>query len=863
MTAAPIATVVTATPGQRVPGIGQPLYGRERETARLVSLLGAADTRLVTLTGAGGIGKTRLAVHVATRLLRHLPGGAVFVPLAAMADESTLLAAIATALGADSDGPDPAQRLIDALLRRDPLIVLDTLEHLPGAGETLARVIAAAPGARWLATSRSPLGIAAETVVAVAPLPVPAPDDPTVDAPALRLFVARAREAWPAFDLTETNAAAVGRICRQLQGLPLAIELAAARIRSLAPETMSRVLERPSGALDLLQRDDDEAAHRHRTIRQTVLWSYGLLAPGAAALLRAVSVLPAAFGLDAAEAVAGVHDDAPTGMPGTTGGAVLTALEALVRSSLVLHVPTDDGRSRYDMLQPIRELAAEQLAAAGETGSTRDRLVDWAVDLSTTRRTAYNTEPAPTWLASTELEAANLRAATTIAVERGRPEAALRIVTASLWQLWGLRGRLRDEGAIIETVMAAAEAHPATSPPIATGPLAAGYSALAIRANGIGDIATARAAYDRGLALRREVGDPVGLANTLNNYGLLLKETGDVEAARLLLEESLELRRGFGNARVLGLALNNLGDLALVRRDWAGARRWLDEALTFTEESGDYLLSGYLLLNLGEVALGEGDPAAALALAEQGLALTRHVGEPRAIGQGLEIASRAAAGTGRTAEAIGLLREALAVNHERGDRLMAAANLEALARLALDTAPPDQVPAATISLLGAAMTTADQAGEELQESARALARRLRAAHPGPAFMIPWGDGRAVTPADLLAVVARLIDPVLARLAVQPGAIPAGPDDATATGPDWYRLDPLTTREREVLALIIDGQSDREIADHLFISARTASNHVARILQKLRVGSRTAAASFALRHGLTSLPGDEGGIDRPA
>ncbi len=847
MTTAPPNQVISATPGQRVPGAGQPFFGREREIARLVTLLGDGETRLVTLTGPGGIGKTRLAVQVATRLLRHLPDGAVFVPLASVTDQSVLLSTILGSLGemgGGSDG-DAQDRLVAALANRELLVVLDNLEQIPDAGAILAPVIRRSAGTRWLVTSRSLLDVSAETVVPLGPLPVPTAGSGADDeAPSLRLFVARAREASPSFALTDANTAAVIEICRRLQGLPLALELAAARVRSLGPETMTRILRRPSGSLDLLQGGDDDGPVRHQTIRQTLLWSCGGLDPAAAALFRQLSVFPASFSLEAAEAIA---DE--------TAGSVLAGLDTLVRSSLVLYLPGDDGSSRYDLLQPIRELAREQLDAVGEREATTGRLIAWAREFTQERRVAWAATDLTEWMTSVQVEVENLRAAALLALGRDEIEDTIRIVSFTLWQYWGLRGLFRDDGAVIERIMAAASA---TTAAIPNEVLAAGYSALATRANGLGDVATARVAYERALALRRDSDDRIGLANTLNNYGLMLKAAGEFDHGRDLLGESLALRRTFGHPRATGLALLNLGDLELQQRRLAPARERFDEALAMAEETGDYRLAGYALMNLGEVALGEDAPERALSIAEQGLALVRHVGEPHAISQALEIAARTARALGRTGDAASFLAEALTVNHQRGDQPMVATNLEDLAILLLERPPNGHPPADAIRLLGAAAAIRDQVGSSPTDAIRQLIATLRAAHPGPAFLVPWGDGHALVPDGVLGEVEQVTGRLRAIETAGP-APAAGPshgagDVAAPTGPEpdaltQYRLDPLTSREREVLALLIDGMSDREIADALFISARTASNHVARILQKMQVGSRTAAASFALRHGL--------------
>ena len=809
-------------PRDRLPRYSLPLVGREREATDLRALLlveRAPVPAIVTLTGPAGVGKTRLAVRVASMLSDHLADGAIFVPLAATLTDDLVLPTIDAALAAagfSALGDDAAARVIAALEARSLLVVLDNAEQLPGIGAIVTELAGRLPHVRWLVTSCSPIHVEAEIVYPLAPLTPPAEDDPTASFPAVDLFLARARQANADMVATPSSLAAVRAICRRLGGLPLALELAAARVRTLSPEEMVRILQRAMGALDLLEGDARDQAPRHQSIREAIAWSYSLLTPSAQRLFRRLGVVSADVSLATIEQIG-------------EGDGLLRDLEALVESSLVRHQIAEEGTSRYDMLQPVREFAHAQLIATGELADAQRALIAWARGFAQERGSAFQTTELTRWIASLATEIGTIRAAIVAAITLRDAESALEIISFTLWQYWGIRGVLRDEGGVIEEIMTIAEAEPDR---VALGLRATGHAALATRAYLQGELERAAEAYARALALGRQSGDDTRLLNSLNNLGLVLRELGRPDEAKVHLEESLSIRRALGMTRALVPALMNLGDLALQQDDLPTAKQRFSEALAVAEEDGGYLQVGYALMNLGDVALREGQLGEAQSMAEQGLALVRYVGEQRGIVQAQLIVARAALARGAEADALGALQEVVTLTVAASDRVYLALALDVLAEVLVRGGDDS----AAILMLGAAFRVRREAGVSTPAAVEARIASLRRAHPGGDFLIPWGDGQQLAGERLQATIAEL---VTARTATTMAAV--GASDAVRSV--------LTERERDVMRLLIDGKSDREIAEALFISHRTASNHVARILDKLGVRSRTAAASMALRLGM--------------
>ncbi len=455
------------------------LIGRELELAAVTAQLRRGDVRLVTLTGTGGTGKTRLALAAA-----DLIGGAAFVDLAPLSDPELVLATIAAGVGAEDTG---VAGVAAALARGGGLLVLDNLEHLPAAHPLVGELLAAAPELTMLVTSRVPLRLALEHEYRVPPLSVPDAGDGDAESigrsAAVRLYVERVRAAIPSFELRGENAAAVARICRALDGLPLAVELAAARVRVLGPEgTARRLGER----LALLARNAPDLPQRHRSLRATIDWSYELLDDDARRLFRSLGVFAGTATLDAIEAVAGAD--------------VVESLEALLDAGLVVHHPDAAGEPRFGMLETIREYALEKLAETGEEHAARDRHLDHYVGVAESLGEQEHAAGAtPALLDAFDAELAELRLALVHAEAERDPERQLRLVVA--WRFWLAT---RGEGGEGRRAILAAVERSAAAP----GGLRGAVLADAVSyANDDGDHARAVALFDEALPLLEEAGD--------------------------------------------------------------------------------------------------------------------------------------------------------------------------------------------------------------------------------------------------------------------------------------------------------------------------------------------------------------------
>jgi len=858
-------------PVWKSPAFLTPFVGRQQEVAAICALLSRPEVRMLTLWGTGGIGKTRLAIEAAGMMRTSFADEACFVGLASIRDPNLVMPTIARALGIQETEERSLIEQMQAELReKHLLLVLDNLEQVTTSTPAVEELLLACPYVKVLVTSREVLRLQAERLFLVPPFTVPDLNElpgyeVLVRYAAIALFQQRAQAVTPTFHVTPANVRAIAEICVRLDGLPLAIELAAARIRLLPPQALlSRLMSR----LQVLTGGARTLPTRQQTLRNTLQWSYDLLDAQEQQLFRRLSIFVGGCELLAVEALCrGVGDQSTD---------VLNVIASLLDKSLILQEEQAGDEPRFMMLETMREFGLEALMASGEIEAIRQTHADYYLGLAEEAEPEWEGPQQAAWSERLEREHDNVRAAMQVSLERGETghdwELALRFGGA-LRRFWQVRGYLSEGRTFLEQVLARstgivapvrvkaliALAHIAVIQSDFDRVEAACKESLALcqelgdiagSARTLyllgwtswmkGDLASARALLEQTVALFRQVGDGTGIAWSLMHLGFTASRQGNYAKGRALFEENLTRQRELGNKRGIAFSLC-LFALMLVdaQYDLTTVSLMLEESLALFREIGDKWGVATAFMILGRAALLQGDVITARSLAEESVRLCREVGHRWDMIQSIAILAKVADVQHDRTAALALYQKSLDLAREVGDKVLIASGLEGLAGVVATQGEP--VWAAR--LWGAAAVLRETIGAPMPPIEHASYERATAAvrkHLGEkAFAAAWAEGRMLTPEQVLPARG----PETTHQQISAGAVAASLAKALP-----YPAG-LTAREVEVLRLVTQGLTDIQVAEQLIISPRTVNSHLTSMYNKLGVDSRAAATRFAFEHRL--------------
>lgn len=802
--------------------------GREHEIAEIRNLL--SEHRLVMLTGAGGSGKTRLAIRVANELSGEYEDGVWFIELASLAEPALVPQTIASTLNVHESSARPLMdSLVDYLSTRELLLVVDNCEHLiSNCAKIVEILLQKCPHLSFLATSREPLNIASEVVWSVPPLSLPdvqpwrdtASGQKAISvyeqSEAIQLFVSRARSAAVDFSLTLENGASIAEICRRLDGIPLAIELAAARVRSLS---VQQIAQRLDDCFQLLTGGTRTAPPRQQTLAATLDWSYNLLSESEQKLLQRLSVFTGGAALEAVEAVCAGEPIEST--------EVLDVLSHLVNKSLVTARRLGSGEMRYHLLETIRQYGLEKLTESGDLEVAKNRHLDYFIGWAEKAEPHLDQHEQLEWLEVYETEHGNLRIALDwcSAKTEVHGEAGLRLATAC-GRFWRLHSYLSEGRLRLSNALAQSDSQ---------GRTITRARALTLLANIIylqSDYPAMRPVAEEALSLWRELGEPgrTGTAHILDLLGELATEEGDYVRAPELFRESLVIYKELNDLRGISGIYMQLGWVAMRTGDLENAKIYLEEFRRLSQQIGDKVHLSFAYSGLGEVEVRQGAYDRAIPLLEESLELNRERKDKWGIGTSLGSLGWIALCQRDFKQMRKLLGESLAVRIEVGDQGGIAWCLEKLAQAKYDEgqlenatrifghAEDVRVPIRSV------IDPADQPGY------KRLISDLQSALGPDAFAALWAEGATMPLEEII------------KIALAGSESQSSPSEKAKFGG-------LTAREREVAMLIAQGKSNREIADKMTVGVKTVETYVTRILNKLGFDSRVQIATWAVEKGL--------------
>jgi predicted ATPase/DNA-binding CsgD family transcriptional regulator len=787
--------------------------GREQERAAVAQLLG--DRRLVTLTGTGGVGKTRLALEIGADLRGAYRDGGFFAELASVVDASAVPQRIAEALGIGETAGEPLlDALVRALRRSHCLLILDNCEHLVEACAALVdRLLRECSDVRILTTSRQALGVEGESIWTVPPLPLPGAgltgNDEIGASAAIRLFFDRARSALPSFALSDLNAGPVARICQRLDGIPLAIELAAARMNVLSPDEM---LYRLDDRFRVLRGGHRAASSRQQTLRATLDWSYELLTPSERVLLGRVGVFQGGWTLEAAESVCTAGTVRRT--------EVLDLLSALVDKSVVV-ADVHGATGRYHLLETVRQYAWEALSESGEAESLQSQHAAFHAALADEAATHFLSNDQSVWMQRLDREHDNLRAALRHTMNVGDSGTSLRMAAALGW-FWIVRGNRTEALDWLERVLASAAN--------IVGPDLARARSLvwaAKLAGAQGDSEHAVELFERALGEVRALGDQREVAWVLSDFGELERERGHYDRTEAMLAEALAIRRHLADQHGMAMTLTRMALVAYDHGHDSSAEALIEESLHLFRRLGDIHRIAHGLDILGMVARRQGQIQRARRLHEEALGILRQLGDKEGIGASLHRLALVVWTDGDAEYAVSLCREALAAYQDVHYPSGVADCLESLGEVSAARSQFDLA----ARLFGVAAALRETIGmprppSDALEYDRALVL-IRGNLRQSVFVNEWERGRS----QPLEVILCALD-----------ALPVSAEPTPS---------PLTQREQNVTLLVAEGLTNKEIAERLVLSIRTVEAHVTHVLNKIGLRSRAQLAIWALEHGLVA------------